>query len=84
MVLRYSASPEIKTRFGFVVSKAVGGAVVRNLAKRRMRELAKASEIDKLWDLIFIAKPTIATANFEDIKSEFSSLLSKAGVLVKH
>ncbi|MFJ5224233.1 ribonuclease P protein component [Streptomyces sp. NPDC088400] len=33
-----SASP---TRAGFVVSKAVGGAVVRNLVKRRLRHLIR-------------------------------------------
>lgn len=83
MVLRYAASPEANTRFGFVVSKSVGGAVVRNLAKRRMRELARVSEIEGLWDLVFIAKPAIAASEFGDIKSEFYSLLSKAGVLAK-
>jgi ribonuclease P protein component len=29
------------TRFGFVVAKTVGGAVKRNLVKRRMREIAR-------------------------------------------
>ena len=84
MILRYASAPGANTRFGFVVSKTVGGAVVRNLAKRRMRELARVSEIDKPWDLIFIAKAAIATSKFEDIKLEFNSLLGKAGVLVKH
>jgi ribonuclease P protein component len=29
------------TRFGFVVAKTVGGAVKRNLVKRRMREISR-------------------------------------------
>ncbi len=33
-------SPVGVTRFGFVVSKAVGNAVVRNLVKRRLRAAA--------------------------------------------
>lgn len=84
MILRYAAGPETNTRFGFVASKSVGGAVVRNLVKRRLKELARSSEINNIWDLIFIAKSASATAKFEDVKLEFNSLLSKAGVLVKH
>ena len=83
MILRHVAGAEANPRFGFVVSKSVGGAVVRNLAKRRLRELVRTSEINKVCDLIFIAKSAIATARFEDIKLEFNSLLDKAGVLVK-
>ncbi len=83
MVLRYAPGAESNTRFGFVVSKSVGGAVERNHVKRRLRELARESDVNKLWDLIFIAKPAIATARFENIKLEFDQLLGKAGVLVK-
>ena len=33
-------------RAGFVVSKAIGGAVVRNLVRRRLRHLARARLVD--------------------------------------
>ncbi len=39
-VLGHSDDPTV--RFGFIVSRAVGSAVTRNLVKRRLREAAKA------------------------------------------
>jgi ribonuclease P protein component len=40
LVLHADSSPGDLVRVGFVVSKAVGGAVVRNRVKRRLRHLA--------------------------------------------
>lgn len=40
VVHRRSTDPAAPARFGFVVSKAVGGAVQRNLVKRRLRAAA--------------------------------------------
>jgi len=39
--LNRTASPEAPARVGFVVSKAVGSAVVRNRVKRQLRHLAR-------------------------------------------
>lgn len=36
----YPRPADAPTRFGFIVSKAVGGAVTRNLVRRRMRGVA--------------------------------------------
>ena len=38
-----SAGSAVTPRVGFVVSKAVGPAVTRNLVKRRLRHLARGS-----------------------------------------
>jgi ribonuclease P protein component len=46
LVLHADSSPGDQVRVGFVVSKAVGGAVVRNRVKRRLRHLAA----DRLTD----------------------------------
>ena len=51
------------TRVGFVVGKAVGGAVVRNRVKRRLRHLVR----DRLvrcpdgWDVVVRARPSAAS-----------------------
>ncbi len=42
LVVHVAAVPRTGVRVGFVVSKAVGGAVRRNLVKRRLRHLAAA------------------------------------------
>jgi ribonuclease P protein component len=46
LVLHADNSLDDQVRVGFVVSKAVGGAVVRNRVKRRLRHLAAARLAD--------------------------------------
>lgn len=58
------------------MSKAVGGAVVRNRVKRRLRHLA-ASDLDKLGfpvDLVVRALPPAATG---DLVGDFRSALGQ-------
>jgi ribonuclease P protein component len=49
---------------GFVVSKAVGGAVVRNRVKRRLRHLAAAALVStpQAHDVVVRALPSAASA----------------------
>ena len=56
-------------RYGFVVAKSVGGAVVRNKVKRRLRALAALSLVDKDSgrDVVVRALPPAAHASFEDL-----------------
>ena len=68
------------SRFGFTASKKVGGAVVRNKAKRRMRELVyclKDSFQEFGYDFVLIARKDIVSVKFEDLKSELSKTLNK-------
>ena len=58
---------------GFVVSKAVGNAVVRNLVKRRLRAIV-ANNISKLprhSKLIVRALPNASKAPYRDLESDF-------------
>ncbi|MEV8393283.1 MULTISPECIES: ribonuclease P protein component [unclassified Streptomyces] len=73
-----SASP---TRAGFVVSKAVGGAVVRNLVKRRLRHLIRErlSELPPGSLVVVRALPGAGDAEYEhlarDLDAAFQRLL---------
>lgn len=61
-----ATDPSAPARFGFVVSKAVGGAVQRNLVKRRLRALAGDRIRDGLGgvDIVVRALPSSAEAGF--------------------
>lgn len=70
------------SRAAFVAGRKVGGAVVRNKAKRRMRDLFRRNKslLPGSMDMIFIAKTSIASASWEEIREDF---LAMAGFLRK-
>jgi len=72
----------LPSRFGFVVSKQVGGAVARNLVKRRLRALAqeqlKSHPVG--WDVIVRALPPAAATQFVDMQRVWREGFSKAMV----
>ena len=54
-------------RVGFVTGRRVGGAVVRNLAKRRLRTSLDRVELEDGFDYVVVASPSVATASFEAV-----------------
>ena len=79
------ARPGEPTRFGFIASRrSVGGAVQRNRARRRLRELVR-----RRWPRMsecghwveFIALRSVLTAAHQDLATEVEGLLARAGVL---
>jgi ribonuclease P protein component len=66
-------------RIGFAIPKKVGGAVTRNLIKRRLRAIATAALKDSAapLDLVVVARPEAATATFAELDSEFKGLLGR-------
>jgi len=81
-LLFLSASPNglERSRFGFIVSRRVGSAVVRNRVKRRLREVVRRhlGEIPRGWDVVLVARPPIAGAKFSEIEEAFTELLRRA------
>ena len=69
------------TRFGFSVSKRVGGAVVRNRLKRRLRECIRLRRIKSGWDSIFIARREASSMNYHRLRKAVDSLLERAKLL---
>jgi ribonuclease P protein component len=69
--------PAEPARVGFVVSRAVGGAVVRNKVRRRLRHLARGY-LDRLPEgslLVVRANPPAAAARQADLAAEFDLVL---------
>ena len=64
-------------RVGFVVSRAVGGAVIRNRTKRRLRALVadRLPGIPAGVDLVVRANPPAATASSGELGNALDQLL---------
>ncbi len=65
-------------RVGFVVSRGVGGAVVRNLVRRRLRELIRA-RLDRLPEglLVVRATPQAAVASYAALGADIDRCLER-------
>jgi ribonuclease P protein component len=76
--LRVNSEPT-PVRFGFIVAKNVGGAVVRNRVRRRM----KAASFDLLpgvpagTEIVFRALPASVGASWPELVAELSNALVK-------
>ena len=70
---------------GLSVSKKIGGSVTRNLVKRRMREAVRSflPEIKSGYHLIFVARSSITSADFQNVRETLYRLVQKAGLLAK-
>lgn len=74
---------ETAFRVGFVTSRRVGGAVLRNRVRRRLREIVRRDQhgLRKgIW-LVVIARPGAAEAEFATLKKEWGRLARRAEVL---
>lgn len=72
--------PVAPARAGFVVSKAVGNAVVRNLVKRRLRNLIRSrmAGLPPASMIVVRALPPSATAHYEDLGRDLDAALTAA------
>ncbi len=66
-------------RIGFSVSSKVGGAVGRNLVRRRLREATRPllGGIPGGVDLVVVARPEALTASFAELDAELRELIGK-------
>ncbi|MBC7088546.1 MAG: ribonuclease P protein component [Tissierellales bacterium] len=71
------------TRFGIVVTKKLGKAVVRNKIKRRLREINKnlLPYVSEGYDIVLIPKKNTLDLNYEELQKSVEHLYSLAGIL---
>jgi ribonuclease P protein component len=71
------------TRFGLSTGRKLGGAVVRNRVRRRLREALRvmAPSFQPGWDVLIIARPGLVEADHDALVGALHRVLRRAGVL---
>lgn len=69
------------SRFGISVKKALGGAVVRNRIRRRIREILRRNktELPLGWDIVIHPRRSVAEEQFASLEAELLRLLRSVG-----
>ena len=72
-----------RNRYGFTVSTKLGKAVVRNRARRRLREVYRLhlGELAVGWDIILVARSRTVTASWKELNDTFLRLCRKLDLL---
>ena len=83
LVLRTLPNGLDHNRYGFVTSKRVGHAVVRNKVRRRLREAVRVLPAEPGWDIVISAKRAAAQAGFQELNRAVTELLGRARILKK-
>ena len=72
-------------RVGITTGKKLGHAVVRNRARRRLREVYRLNEhlFKPGYDIVVVARSRCVTADFQKLTKAYLSLAGKAGILLE-
>jgi ribonuclease P protein component len=71
-------------RAGFVTSRRLGGAAVRNRVRRRLREIVRQHQHhlrEGFW-IVFVARKDAATAGYRTLEHEWLRLARRASILL--
>ena len=74
-----TSGDERPARFGFIVSKQVGSAVVRNTVRRRLKAvcLGALDGVTEGSDVVIRALPSAANADFSELRAEVERCLAR-------
>lgn len=68
-------------RFGFIISKQVGTAVVRNTVRRRLKAVCAdaLTRVPEGTDVVIRALPASATATYAELSADVNRCLDQLG-----
>lgn len=75
-------SDDTVTGVGFTVTRKIGGAVVRNRTRRRLREAARQVPVELLapgFNYVLVARPAALTCPFQQLRSDLETCLRRLG-----
>ena len=84
LILNWISLPAASTsRLGAITSRKIGNAVVRNRARRLLREAFRLNQkrLPSPLDLVLVARASIAGKKFSDVERDYLSALKRAGLL---
>jgi len=83
LVVRIRRTGFGETRFGLSTGRKLGGAVVRNRVRRRLRQAlrAMAPSLQPGWDVLIVARSPLVGADFQTLAGALHNLLRRGGVL---
>jgi ribonuclease P protein component len=67
------------SRLGIAATRKLGGAVVRNRARRLVRELFRLAEVPPGLDIVVIPRSDLLNADYPALHAEFRYVLRRAG-----
>jgi ribonuclease P protein component len=79
MTVMAARNPQGQSRLGIAATRKLGGAVVRNRAKRLIRELFRHAEVPAGLDIVVIPRSDMLDAEFRTVESEFRYALRRLG-----
>ena len=82
LIVYATTSKTRSAKIGFSVTKKVGKATRRNLARRRLREIIKKQlpNLKQNYNIIIVAKDNILSFTFAQLSADLAKILGKLGL----
>lgn len=83
LILNLAALPagceSLSSRVGIITTKRIGHAVVRNLLRRRMREIVRehGNPVSKGFYVVLVLRNRAAFADYKQLEADFLKLLAR-------